>query len=93
MEIKDISNELKNNIMEFINAPLGIDKPIIQSHPQAYNISCLLPFTSSKLESQLLELNITDENRNDECLSCIIKPLGKYLRNNFCTIISHVLSI
>jgi serine/threonine protein kinase len=66
-EIKNISDELKTNIMEFINAPIGNNNSIIQSHPQAYNTSRILPFTSSKLnealvESQLLELNITDED-------------------------------
>jgi len=65
--IKRINEELKNNIMEFINAPIRHDKPIIQNHQQAYNTSRLLPFTSSKLneiliESQLLDLNITDED-------------------------------
>jgi len=65
--VNEISEELKNNIMEFINAPIEHDKPIIQIHQQAYNTSRLLPFTSSKLnevlvESQLLDLNITDED-------------------------------
>lgn len=53
MEIKDISKELKNNVMEFINAPIEFNKPIIQPHPQAYSTSRLLPFTSSKLIERL----------------------------------------
>ena len=53
--------------MEFINTPIGYNKPIIQIHPQVYNTSHLLPFTSNKLnealvKSQLLDLNITDED-------------------------------
>jgi serine/threonine protein kinase len=63
------SNKLKNNIIEFINAPIGRynESMITKSHPQAYNTSRLLPFTSSKLnevliESQFLDLNITDED-------------------------------
>ena len=62
--IEDISEELKNNIMEFINAqPIEYNKPIIQSHPQAYYASRLLPFTSSELNkvlSQLSDLIITE---------------------------------
>jgi serine/threonine protein kinase len=63
-KIKDISEELKNNIMEFINAPpIEYNKPITQSHPQAYYASRLLPFTSTKLNeilSQFSDLIITD---------------------------------
>ena len=65
-KIDDISEELKNNIMEFINAPpIEYNEPITQSHPQAYYASRLLPFTSSKLneilvKSQLSDLIITD---------------------------------
>ena len=63
MKIEKISEELKNNIMEFINAPIGHNKPIIQSHPQAYYTSRLLPFTSSKLNEILVK---------SECLDCNI---------------------
>jgi hypothetical protein len=78
-KIEDISEELKNNIMEFINAPpIEYNKPIIQSHPQAHYASRLLPFTSSKLnetlESQLLDLNITDKD---------LKSSGIVQKNNF----------
>jgi serine/threonine protein kinase len=78
MEIKNISNELKNDIMEFINAPIGNNKPIIQSHPQAYHISRLLPFTSSKLNETLANLNITDEvceKLDSECVDYIINDI------------------
>ena len=32
--VENISKELKSNIMEFINAPIGHNKPIIKSHSQ-----------------------------------------------------------
>ena len=62
-KIEDIGEELKNNIMEFINAPpIEYNEPITKSHPQAYYASRLLPFTSSKL-NEILE---------SECMYCII---------------------
>ena len=53
--------------MEFINAPIGHNKPIAQPHSQAFYTSRLLPFTSSELkkvlvETQHFDLNITDED-------------------------------
>ncbi|CAB4438878.1 unnamed protein product [Rhizophagus irregularis] len=48
-KIKDIDEELKCNIMEFINAPIGYDKLATKSHPQACYTSRLLNFTSKKL--------------------------------------------
>ena len=79
MEIKNISEESKNNIMEFINASIEHNKPIIQPHLQAYYTSHLLPFTSSKLnetlvESQFLDLNITEED---------LKSSGKIILHNY----------
>ena len=59
-----ISKELKNNIMEFINAPIGYNKSInIQSHPQAYHTSHLFDFTSEVLNDQIIE---------KECFDCQI---------------------
>jgi serine/threonine protein kinase len=76
-KIEDISEELKNNIMEFINAPpIEYNKPITQSHPQAYCTSRLLPFTSSKL-NEILE---------SECMDCMIndmQSLSMYKTNDF----------
>ncbi|GBB95487.1 hypothetical protein RclHR1_25480002, partial [Rhizophagus clarus] len=58
-----ISEELKSNIMEFINAPpIGNNKLITESHPQAYYTSRLLDFTSEKL-NEILE---------SECLSRLV---------------------
>ncbi|GBB97816.1 hypothetical protein RclHR1_03080005 [Rhizophagus clarus] len=45
-----ISKELKSNIMEFINVPIGNDEPITESHSQACYKSRLLDFTSKKSE-------------------------------------------
>jgi serine/threonine protein kinase len=67
--VEDIDEELKSNIMEFINAPIGHSKPITEFHPQACYTSRLLNFTSKKL-NEILE---------SECLDCIvndIKSLG-----------------
>ena len=78
MKIENISEELKNNIMEFINAPIEHNKPINQSHPQAYYTSRLLPFTSSKLNEILVK---------SECLDCNIdfKSPTRYIqiKDNF----------
>jgi serine/threonine protein kinase len=49
MNIKNINKELKNNIIEFINAPIEHNNPITEFHPQAYYKSCLHNFTSEKL--------------------------------------------
>jgi serine/threonine protein kinase len=59
----EISEELKCNIMEFINAPIGYSNLATESHPQACYTSLLLDFTSKKL-NEILE---------SECLdNCII---------------------
>jgi serine/threonine protein kinase len=54
MKIKNISQELKNNIMEFINAPILNNDLITESHSQAYYTSRLLDFTCKEL-SEILE--------------------------------------
>src|SRR2546421_5345569 len=51
-DVKDISEDLKSNIMEFIeadnNSTINDDnKPILKSHPQAYHTSHLLSFTKN----------------------------------------------
>ena len=61
--------------MEFVNAPpIEYNKPITQSHPQAYYASRLLPFTSTKLNETLIETKLSDLNITDEDL----KSLGIY---------------
>ncbi len=64
MKVENISKELKDNIMEFINAPVGHIKPIIKSHPQASFTSRLFDFTSEKLNNEILK---------SEFLSCKIE--------------------
>ncbi|CAB5375745.1 unnamed protein product [Rhizophagus irregularis] len=62
----EVSEELKNNIMEFINAPIGHNNLVTESHPKACYTSRLLDFTSKKL-NEILE----SENLNE----CAIKDL------------------
>ncbi|CAB4430788.1 unnamed protein product [Rhizophagus irregularis] len=53
-KIEDISEELKCNIMEFINAPIGHNNLATESHSQACYTSRLLNFTSKQL-NEILE--------------------------------------
>ncbi|RGB43421.1 kinase-like domain-containing protein [Rhizophagus diaphanus] len=53
-KIEDINEELKCNIMEFINAPIGHNNLATESHSQAYCTSRLLNFTSKQL-NEILE--------------------------------------
>ncbi|EXX75233.1 Cmk1p [Rhizophagus irregularis DAOM 197198w] len=80
---EEVNNELKSNIMEFINAPIGqYNNLVTQSHPKAFYTSRLLNFTSKKLneiieseDSQAsIEANemLVSEDLNDY----IIKDLG-----------------
>src|SRR4051812_20690326 len=87
--IEDISEDLKNSIMEFMEADNNStvfktinnnDKPISKSHSQAYHTSHLLNFTKNLNE-------ILDQEEKErllpqsECLDCIVtdlKSLGMY---------------
>ncbi|RGB37026.1 hypothetical protein C1646_757443 [Rhizophagus diaphanus] len=53
--VKDINEELKCNIMEFINAPIGHNNNLAnRSHSQAYCYTCrLLDFTSKQINEFL----------------------------------------
>ncbi|CAB5182321.1 unnamed protein product [Rhizophagus irregularis] len=62
----EVSEELKSNIMEFINAPIGHNNLATKSHPKACYTSRLLDFTSKKL-NEILE----SENMDD----CLVKDL------------------
>jgi serine/threonine protein kinase len=53
-KIEDINEELKCNIMQFINAPIGHNNLASEFHPQAYHTSRLHNFTSKKL-NEILE--------------------------------------
>ncbi|GET53442.1 kinase-like domain-containing protein [Rhizophagus irregularis DAOM 181602=DAOM 197198] len=54
VKVKDINEELKCNIMEFINAPIGHNNLATESHSQACYTSRLLNFTSKQL-NEILE--------------------------------------
>ncbi|GBB95593.1 hypothetical protein RclHR1_25700001 [Rhizophagus clarus] len=82
-----ISEELKGNIMEFINAPIGNNNFITESHPQACYTSRLLDFTSIKmneiLESKYLDCIVDDkssrklnETEESECLDCVVNNIN-----------------
>ncbi|CAB4443420.1 unnamed protein product [Rhizophagus irregularis] len=53
-----VSEELKSNIMEFINAPIGNNNLATKSHSQACYKSRLLDFTSKKLNEILESENL-----------------------------------
>ncbi|EXX53938.1 hypothetical protein RirG_239230 [Rhizophagus irregularis DAOM 197198w] len=55
---KLVSEELKSNIMEFIDAPIGHYDLAIKSHPKAYYTSRLHDFTSEKLNEILESENL-----------------------------------
>ncbi|PKK64123.1 kinase-like protein [Rhizophagus irregularis] len=68
-----INEELENNKMEFINAQIGHNNLITESHPQACYTSRLLNFTSEKL-NKILESGDSQSDSSTEDLSdCIIK--------------------
>ncbi|POG61438.1 kinase-like domain-containing protein, partial [Rhizophagus irregularis DAOM 181602=DAOM 197198] len=54
----EVSKELKSNIMEFINAPIGHNNLATKSHPKACYTSRLLDFTSKKL-NKILDTSIS----------------------------------
>ncbi|RGB31839.1 kinase-like domain-containing protein [Rhizophagus diaphanus] len=54
------NEEIKSNVMEFINAPIGNNNLATESHPQAYYTSRLLDFTSDKLNENLAIENLDD---------------------------------
>jgi serine/threonine protein kinase len=66
MKIKNISEELKCNITEFINAPIRYSNIATESHPQACYTSRLLNFTSKEL----------NETLESECLDCIVNDIN-----------------
>jgi serine/threonine protein kinase len=66
----EISKELKCNIIEFINAPIGHSNIATESHPQAYYTSRLLNFTSEKLNK------ILESECLDDCIVDVMNSLG-----------------
>ncbi|UZO24664.1 uncharacterized protein OCT59_016959 [Rhizophagus irregularis] len=60
--VGDFNEELKYNIMEFINAPIGHNNNLAtESHSQAYYTSRLLDFTSKQL-NEILESEDSQAN-------------------------------
>ncbi|CAB4438282.1 unnamed protein product [Rhizophagus irregularis] len=70
VEVEDINEELKCNIMEFINAPIGHNNKLsTESHPQAYYISRLLGFTSKELNEILESRGLQAYNNSSQSIS------------------------
>ncbi|PKY19101.1 kinase-like protein [Rhizophagus irregularis] len=84
VKVKDINEELKCNIMEFINAPIGHNNNLTtKSHPQAYYTSRLLDFTSKKLneileieDSQTYHASYSSTGITEDLDDCIIKDMN-----------------
>ncbi|RGB29129.1 kinase-like domain-containing protein [Rhizophagus diaphanus] len=74
-KIKDIDEGLKYNIVEFINAPIEHNNLITESHPQACYTSCLLNFTSKKLNEILENEMLVSEDLNNYMIKDL-KSLG-----------------
>ncbi|POG69523.1 kinase-like domain-containing protein [Rhizophagus irregularis DAOM 181602=DAOM 197198] len=68
-KIENINEELKCNIAEFINAPIGHNNLVTESHPKACYTSRLLDFTSKKLNEILESENLDDCIINDDMKS------------------------
>ncbi|CAB5126393.1 unnamed protein product [Rhizophagus irregularis] len=85
----EINEELKSNIMEFINAPIGqYNNLVTESHPQACYTSRLFSFTSKKLNEILESEDSQASVKTNEMLvsedldDYIIKDLGSLLDEN-----------
>ncbi|CAB5375789.1 unnamed protein product [Rhizophagus irregularis] len=68
----EINEELKRNIMEFINAPIGHNNLVTKSHPKACYTSRLLDFNSKELNEMLVSEGLN---------KCLIKDLGSIDEN------------
>ncbi|CAB5096565.1 unnamed protein product [Rhizophagus irregularis] len=78
----DDSEELKSNIMEFINAPIGQHNNLAtESHPQAYCTSRLLDFTSKEL-NEILESEMLVSGDLNNCIIKDLKSLDKNTSKN-----------
>ncbi|UZO23340.1 uncharacterized protein OCT59_015683 [Rhizophagus irregularis] len=67
-----VSKEVKSNIMEFINAPIGRNNLATKSHPKACYTSRVLDFTSKKL-NEILETENLDNYMIKDLKSLDIK--------------------
>ncbi|POG70100.1 kinase-like domain-containing protein [Rhizophagus irregularis DAOM 181602=DAOM 197198] len=70
----EVSEELKSNIIEFINAPIGHNNLTTKTHPKACYTSRLLDFTSKKLNEILDSEDSQAYNTSHSDLNdCIIR--------------------
>ncbi|GBB96975.1 hypothetical protein RclHR1_02890002 [Rhizophagus clarus] len=84
----DEINELKSNIMEFINAPIGHNNLITESHPQAYYTSRLHNFTGEvinkileySVESSALQQKNSQFEQDIQNLESVLKEKEKALQ-------------
>ncbi|RGB28021.1 kinase-like domain-containing protein [Rhizophagus diaphanus] len=70
----EISEELKSNIMEFINAPNGHNNLATKSHSEAYYTSRLLDFTGKNL-NEILE---SEDSQAHDCVISNSSSLGMH---------------
>ena len=74
-----VNEELKSNIMEFINAPIGNINLITESHPQVCYKSRLLDFTSKEVNDYIVDDKSSekfDEIVESECLDYIVDNIN-----------------
>ncbi|RGB37315.1 kinase-like domain-containing protein [Rhizophagus diaphanus] len=76
----EINEELKSNIMEFINAPIRHNNLATKSHPKACYTSRLLDFTSNKL-NEILESENLDNYIIKDLKSLDIKTVENISEN------------
>ncbi|POG82093.1 kinase-like domain-containing protein [Rhizophagus irregularis DAOM 181602=DAOM 197198] len=69
----EVSEELKSNIIEFINAPIGRNKLATKSHSKACYTSRLLDFTSKKLNEVLESENLQADESTSKLLNEILE--------------------
>ncbi|UZO20043.1 uncharacterized protein OCT59_011304 [Rhizophagus irregularis] len=79
----NINEELKSNIMEFINASIGQNNFATKSHPKACFKSRLLDFTSKKLNEVLESENSQAYHASHSDLNdCVIRDLRSLDESN-----------
>ncbi|EXX55996.1 kinase-like domain-containing protein [Rhizophagus irregularis DAOM 181602=DAOM 197198] len=74
-----ISEELKCNVMEFVNATIGHNNLVTESHPQACYTSRLLGFTSKKLNEILESKDSQTSVKANEMLVSEAEDLNDYI--------------
>ncbi|CAB5390873.1 unnamed protein product [Rhizophagus irregularis] len=81
--IENINEELKCNLMEFINAPIKHNNLATKFHPQTCYTSRLLDFTSKELneileseDSQTYHISYSSTDITEDLDDCTIKNMG-----------------